>query len=80
MLYDFTEKALSVPTLSASNKVLQAIKSLEISYFPIGAVAGFLLMPPDRNLPGELLQGALWCHLSVQVLGVSCRAWGWHQD
>lgn len=32
-------------------------------------------MPPDRNLPGELLQGALWCHLSVQVLGVSCRAW-----
>lgn len=26
MLYDFTEKALSIPALSASNKVLQAIK------------------------------------------------------
>lgn len=31
-------------------------------------------MSPDRNLPAEFLPGALWCHFSVQVFGLSCRA------
>lgn len=77
MLYDFTVKALSILALSTSNKVLQAIKRSGDQLFSYWCCWRFSFDAPDRNLPGELLQGTLQCHFSKQALGVSCRAWAW---